>query len=468
LEQLKGGSYLSIKKNRDNILKEELINYNPVRYGINRPFKDYNIRFEDTIPAISGTIGKIALVAAFAIAWAKGFGIDDPTFVTENVRLEIIVGSIITLIFSALLNPYAAPPGTLAPLIPLIPLMASSGVHPLILGILIGVLGILISSLKLFDKIIEINGTAARGGIILLFGIMGIMSSIDSLVKWTSTRNNSMFAVLILLGIITYIVLNRLRCKWLMIPAAAFIGIAVSALYNIYPEMKTMPDFPIINPEVWWFDKWQLGWGFNIINFVKAMPFALLAVVMWPSDALAIKTLQEVNYGPEAKKSIFDMNSTFMAVSIRNIIGVVLGGAQTSAIWRSFMIPLSIVKRPIGGSSFLLGFFGIVFALLGFPLDVAVFPPLIWLVLLFGVYIPLIEIGLNTLKSSIDTQIAALSILVGLAINPVLGWVTAILVENLGIIKTENKAEKFTAKKIKITLIVAAVTILTYVISVLL
>jgi hypothetical protein len=458
---------LNTEKNRESLLKEELNKYNPVRYGINKPLKNYTLRLEDAIPAISGTIGKIALAAAFAIAWAKGFGINDPNFVTENVRLEIIVGSIITLIFSAVLNPYAAPPGTLAPLIPLIPLMASSRVHPLILGILIGVLGLIISGLKLFEKIIEINGAAARGGIILLFGIMGIMSSIDSLMKWTSAVSSSMFSVLIILGIITYLVLTRMQCKWLMIPAAAFIGIIVPAVYNIYPEMTTVPGFPIVNPKVWWFDKWHLGWGFNIINLVKAMPFALLAVVMWPSDALAIKTLQEANYGPKAKKSIFHMSSTFMVVSIRNIIGAFLGGAQTSAIWRSFMIPLSIVKRPIGGSAFLLGVFGIVFALLGYPLDIAVFPPLIWLVLLFGVYIPLIEIGLNTLKTSTDTQIAALCVLAGLAINPVLGWVSAILVENLGIIKNEDNVQKLSANKIKTTLIVAAVTILTYVISVL-
>ncbi|MCM8710912.1 DUF3360 domain-containing protein [Clostridium sp. SYSU_GA19001] len=456
---------MAAKQSRKDLLTNELINYNPLKYKINIPIKNYSVRFEDIVPAISGTIGKIALVAAFAIAWEKGLGISDATFVTENVRLEVVIGSIITLIFSSILNPYTAPPGTLAPLIPLIPIMAVSGVHPLILGILVGILGIIISSFKLFEKIIEINGSAARGSIILLFGIMGIISSIDSLKKWTALKSSSLFAVLIILGIVIYLVLNKYECKWLMIPSAAFIGIVISAFYNLYPEIKTLPALPIFNPKIWWFNKWGLGWGVNLKNIVKALPFALLSVVMWPSDALAIKTLQETSYGEKAKKSIFHLNSTFIVVSIRNIVGSFFGGAQTAAVWRSFMIPLSIVKRPIAGSALILGILGIVSALLGFPLDIAVFPPLIWMVLIFGVYIPLIEIGLNTLKSYEDMQIAALSILAGFAVNPVIAWITAILIENLGIIKEKSKREASSAYKVRITLIVSAITMATYFVS---
>ncbi|MEW9094811.1 MAG: DUF3360 family protein [Clostridiaceae bacterium] len=453
-------------KNRNDILTEELINYNPKKNGFNIPTKDYTVRIEDIIPALSGTIGKIALVAAFAMAWAKGYNISNEAFVTENVRLELIVGSIITIIFSAILNPYAAPPGTLAPLIPLIPLMASLGVHPLVLGISIGVLGLIIARFKFFDKIIELNGAAARGGIILLFGIMGIISSVDSLSTWTSTKNNSILIILIMLGVIAYLVLNKMNLKWLMIPVTAAIGILIPAFYEIYPEVKAVPAFPILNPKVWWFDIWGLGFGFTVINFVKALPFALLAVVMWPTDGIAIKTLQESNYGPKAKKSIFHMNSTFALASMRNIIGCFLGGAQTAAVWRSFMIPLSIVKRPIGGSAFLLGISGIAFALLGFPIDIAIFPPLIGLVLLFGVYIPLVEIGLNTLKTSAQKQIAAISLLTGLAINPVIGWVTAIVIENFNIIKDDDMKTELSSGDLKITVVVAIVATLTYLISI--
>lgn len=453
------------KLHREKALKLELINYNPIRNGLNVPFKNYTLRLEDIIPALSGTIGKIALVAAFAMAWAKGLGISSEFFVQENVRLELVVGSILTIIFSAIFNPYAAPPGTLAPLIPLIPLMASLGVHPLVLGLLIGFFGLIVSKLRFFDKIMELNGTATRGGIILLFGIMGVSSSIDTLMKWANNKNSSMFTILIMLGIIVYLIISKFNYKWLMIPSAAIIGLLIPALYGVYPEIKTAAALPMINPEFWWNNIWGVGFGLTPMNFIKAMPFAFLAIVMWPTDGIAIKTIQESNYGEKAEKAIFDMNSTFMFASIRNIIGSFLGGSQTAAVWRSFMIPLSSVKRPIGGSALFLGIFGIAFALLGFPIDIAVFPPLIYTVLLFGVYLPLLEVGLNTLKTLAQKQIAAISIIAGLAVNPVIGWITAVLVENLGLIKDEKHKVEAAGKNVKITLIVAVLTIISYIIS---
>lgn len=456
------------QRKRKGILDNDLINYNPIENGINIPTKNYSVRLEDVIPALSGIIGKTALTAAFAIAWSKSLGIADPAFVTENVRLEIVIGSILTLIFSAIINPFGAPPGTLAPMVPLIPLMADSGVHPLIFGILVGVMGLTISIFKLFDRVVELNDTAARGSIILLFGVMGIISSISSLTKWTDSKNSLMFIVLIVLCTITYILLARFQLKWLMIPATSMIGLAVAFLFGIFPEFKTLPNFPIISPSVWWFDKWNLGWGISLINIVKALPFALLAIVMWPTDALSIKALQETNYGHNANKSIFHMNSTFLAVSIRNITGSILGGAQTAAIWRSFMIPLSIVRRPIGGGAFVMGILGVICGLAGFPLDIAVFPPLVWLVLMFGIYVPLIEVGLNTLKTSVEIQIAAVTLVVGLALNPVLGWVAAILIENLKIIKPSDNKEVLPTQKVKLTLLFSLVLIIAYVVSIVL
>lgn len=426
---------MNINKSRKKILEEDLLSYSPIRYSFNLPFKNYSMRIEDLVPALSGAIGKVALVAAFALAWVKGLGITDPSFVTENVRLEIILGSLLTILFCSIFSPTAAPPGTLAPLIPVIPHMISSGVHPLTLGILTGVLGMLISIFKYFDKITSINGTGTKGGIILLFGIMGILSSIDSLKNWASMHGNSLFIVLIITSLFVYLLLSRLGYKWLVIPLLSVLALLISALYGIYPDIKTAAGLPVINPYIWWFEKWGIGFDLTLKGFIKAFPFALLAVVMWPTDALAIKTLQQSNYPLKAEKAVFDMSSTFLFVSIRNMLGAILGGSQTAAIWRSFMIPLSIVKRPIGGSALLLGLTGIMFGLLGFPLDIAVFPPLIWLVLIFGVYMPLIEIGLHLLKSPAQAQIAGLCILIGLALNPVLGWFTAVLIENLKIIR---------------------------------
>ncbi|MCX7923738.1 MAG: DUF3360 domain-containing protein [Clostridia bacterium] len=448
---------------RQETLQEDLIAYSPKKWAVNFPLINYNLRFEDIIPALSGAIGKVAMAAAFAVAWAKALGIDNPAFVIENVRLEIIVGSIITIIFCALLNPYMAPPGTLAPLVSLIPVMAAAGVHPLALGILIGVIGFLISISGYIEAIVKINGPGTKGGIILLFGFMGISSSLQSLKGWAVQNNTYMlFEVLIIVGLILFVILSRLGVRWLMIPSCALAALIIPAVFNIYPSIGTSISFPTINPDFWWNKVWGIGWGISVENFIRALPFALLAIVMWPTDALAIRTIQEANYGEGSEKAVFDMNSTFIAVSLRNLIGAFLGGAQTSAVWRSFMIPLATVRRPIGGSALLLGVVGILFGILGAPLDIAVFPPLIWLVLIFGVYIPLMEVGLNAVKNAEDSIVAAICIVVGIALNPVLGWAAAATVENFGIIKRSGSRVSLTIKDKVITAIAAAIAIVSY------
>lgn len=51
----------------------------------------------DFIPALSVLIGKVALVSSFAFVWAEELAIFYPYFIFENVRIEIIIGSLITL-----------------------------------------------------------------------------------------------------------------------------------------------------------------------------------------------------------------------------------------------------------------------------------------------------------------------------------------------------------------------------------
>lgn len=451
------------KVTREELLNTELSTYNPKKWGFNLPFINYNLMSEDLVPALSGSIGKAALIAAFAIAWAEGFKITNPIFVTENIRLELFIASILAIIFCAIINPYLAPPGTLAPFVPIIPMMVASGVHPLPLGILIGVIGLVLSVLKYLCKTITISGIGTRGGTILLFGILGVISSADHLRSWAYANNSGIiFIILLVIGLLAYLVLGMIGMRWMIVPLCALISLSVSALFNLYPSLNTSASLPIINPNLWWNELWGIGWGINGENFLKALPFALLAVIMWPLDALAVRTLQENNYPKNAKKAVFDINSSFLIISLRNIFGAVLGGSQTSAIWRSFMIPLATVKRPIGGSALILGIFGLAFSLLGFPIDIAIFPPLLWLVLIYGVYLPLVEIGLSTLKTAVHSQVATVCILVGITINPVLGWIASIITENFELIKDPQSSRVITKEDKVLTIIISILTIGSY------
>lgn len=49
---------------RADYLNHELQIMKPKRWGVNLPFKDYRFEFEDAIPALAGTIGKIVMVGA--------------------------------------------------------------------------------------------------------------------------------------------------------------------------------------------------------------------------------------------------------------------------------------------------------------------------------------------------------------------------------------------------------------------
>lgn len=448
---------------RQDRLRRDLVSYHPKKWRFNLPFRDYSVQMEDIVPALSGVIGKTSLVAAFAMAWAGGLRIADPTFVPENVRLEMVFGSLLTLLFCAVLNPYLGPPGTLSPLIPMVPVMIASGVHPLPLAILIGGVGIIISSLKYLTKIVELNGIGTKGGIILLFGILGIHSSLGGLRGWAGGLGHSeMIVPLIGAGLVLYILLTKLEAKWLVIPAGAVIALAVSAIYQIYPVFNTPMGLPVLNPSWWWNQRWGIGWGMSLAHFVRAFPFALLAVVMWPIDALAVKTFQENNYPPEARHAVFDLNPTYILVALRQFFGTLLGGSQIAAVWRSFMIPLGTVGRPIGASALMLGVFGVALGILGFPIDIAVFPPLMHLVLIFGVYAPLLEVGLNTLKTTASAQVAAVCLIAGLAINPVMGWVVAVAVENFGIIKETSDKRKLSSMDRYLTAGLIILTLLTF------
>jgi len=420
------------EKNNSDLLSDDLKSYKPNRWKINLPFRNYNVRIQDFVPAISGVIGKVSLVAAFAVSWSVGLSISNPAFVPENVRLELVFAGFMTIIFCAVLNPYIGPPGTLAPLIPMVPIMAAAGVHPLSFGILVGSIGIILSISKAFSKVVNINGKGTKGGLIILFGILGIKGAIENLNLWAfDTDSKILISVIIIVGIILYISLNKVKLGWLVIPACAGFALLISVIFGKIPDFQTDIGFPVINPSIWWNEKWGTGFGFTVSNYIKALPYALFAVVLWPLDALAIKAIQDENYPIEAENAKFDMDSTYTIVSIRTIMGTFLGGSQTAAIWRSFMIPLSIIKRPIGASALILGVLSIAAGILGSPIDIAIFPPLLWPVLIFGVFVPMLEVGISTIKDRTLSKIAAICIVGGITINPLVGWILAMISEKI-------------------------------------
>lgn len=397
-------------------------------------FSKLNFSYKDFIPAISGLIGKIALVSSFALMWAKELSITNPNFVLGNVRIEILIGSLITLI-AAICYPNAAPAGTLAPLVVLIPIMAAFGVHPLILGILVGVIGFIVVKTGIYTKMIDLAGTTCRTSITLTFGVAGIWMSTGKLHSFFSSKR-LIFWILIISLLIIYISLYFAKKSWLVIPVAAVIAFAIPKLLGM-GYIHTPQHFKLhLNPFYWWNDMWGIGFGLNAITIMKTIPFAFFVILLWSIDTISIQTIQAAVYGEEKQmdKSLMDISQSYLIVSIRNFIGVIFGGAQTASLWRSFLIPLFMIKRPIKNAAILLGILGILSSLTVIPIQIMAYPPLVWSVLLFGIFMPFTVIAVSYIRieKKVQTKLAIIIFaLLGIVINPIVTWITAVIYEKL-------------------------------------
>ena len=370
-------------------------------------------------------------MAAFTTGWASALGIQDVGLIADGVRLELMIASAVALLLCALLNPYAAPAGTLAPLIPLIPAMAAAGVHPLPFAILVSLLGFVFAKTGIFNMLIRLNGPGTKAGVSLLFGGMGVVHAIQKLHIWAQSYQKPLFTLFVLFaGAVLYLFMRRAKIRWLVIPVCVIAALTISAAFGIFPPITARIGFPIFDPAYWWMQRWGVGFGLSIRNFISAVPFVILVLTMWPVDALAIQALQERNYPSTAKRAIMNVDDTFILIMVRNLIGTILGGVQTAAVWRSFMIPLAVSKRPIGGSVLLLGLMGILFALLGSPVDIAIFPPLVYMVLIFGVFVPMFEGGWEAIENGRMFFTAAVCIVIGVVFSATIGWGAALALEN--------------------------------------
>ena len=386
----------------------------------------------DFIPAVSGLIGKTALASSFALVWAQELGITFHDFVYLNVRLEIIIGSLIVLL-AAILLPRIAPAGTLAPLIVLIPTMHAFGVHPFILGFLVGVLGMISVKTGIFLKLLHLPGQISKVSITIAFGISGIWLSFGKLSQFF-TGKVACLTILLLSLTCLYVILWKIKKNWLIIPIAAVLAIVLPYFWHVGLDISTEITKVNLYPSYWWNDVWQIGFGLHIMTVIKTLPFALFVILLWTIDTVSIQTIQETVDVRDEEKIAIDYGRSFFIVSIRNLLGAFSGGAQTSSLWRSFLIPLFMVNRPMKICSIIMGILGVIAGVTGIPIKVMSYSPLVWSVLLFGIFVPFTVAGLQSLRKvegwkSKSIVVAAGTL--GIVISPVITWVVALLVERL-------------------------------------
>ena len=394
--------------------------------------KRIDFRLIDFVPAISGLIGKTALVSSFAFMWSQTLKITSPGFVFDNIRIEIIIGSIITLVV-ALVFPNISPAGTLSPLIVMIPAMAKFGVHPFVLSVTVGIIGLISVKTKLFEKLIISSGELSKTGLTLVFGISGVLLSVEKLFEFFDGRY-LLFAILLSVLAITYMISTILKIRWLIIPVAAAASLVIPLIAGMKIDLSAPMGHLSFNPFYWWNDRWGIGFGFDMVTLLKTLPFAIFVVLLWTIDTVSVKALIDTNSNTASGKEQIDINNSFIIASIRNIVGGVCGGAQTSSLWRSFLIPLFVIGRPIKTAAILLGLLGAIAGFTGVPIKLLSYPPIIWTVLLFGIFIPFLGAGVKNFirtHNRLHKTTIILLVTIGLATSPILTWAGAISVEKI-------------------------------------
>lgn len=390
------------------------------------------IRAVDVVPGISGLIGKIALISSFALIWAQEYGISNPDFVFLNVRLEILIGSLVTL-FAAALYPKAAPAGTLAPLVVLVPVMASFGVHPLILGLLVGILGLIAVYSGAFEWLVRLSGPVCKTSLAFVFGISGVLMSGKKLYQYFAGDVNVFFTIMVCL-VPVYIILYRRKLSWMMILASAGVAFVVPVLFGAGYQPTQVHSTLNISPSYWWKDLWGIGYGFQIGTILRTIPFALMVILLWTIDTVSIQAIRENSYKGEGAKEPLYVKESFYVVAIRNVLGAMFGGAQTGSLWRSFLIPLYMVKRPMRQCAVILGLCGLIASLLGFPIQIMAYTPLVWTVLLFGIFMPFTMTAVSNLIEERKPHNRIWIVLfsaAGIWINPLLTWAASVAYEKM-------------------------------------
>lgn len=436
-------------ENRQDYLEHELLSMKFRRWKVHLPFRDFHIEVEDLVPALAATIGKVVMVTAMVAAFAAQFGLA-PEFVAENVRYELLIaGGIFVIIFSAILNPRANLAGTHGPMIPLIPIIAAAGGHPLALGILIGVFGLVLSITKGGSKLMTLTGVGVRGGLLIYLGAVGLIGQITKLETWSSNSNISAVSFVVIgVTIVIYAYLARIKKRWLAIPLCSAIAGIIAYAMGVNFEFTTSPGLPHMNPFWWWGEDtgWQLGWP-NLGHFIAVIPFAILAVAMWTPDYLGHRVFQELNYPKKAKDVLMDVDDTMTVSSIRQMVGTFLGGGNIASSWGTYMIPAAIAKRPIPGGAILTAILCVLASVFGYPMDLAMWEPVLRVALIVGVFLPLLEAGMQMVKEQNDSLSAGTCIFACAFVNPVFGWALTMLLDNLGLIGDRERAKKLSLKE---------------------
>lgn len=117
---------------------------------------------------------------------------------------------------------------------------------------------------------------------------------------------------------------------------------------------------------------------------------------------------QKISYPEKTDKVLMNIDDTMTSCSVRQAVGSILGGENFTSSWGTYIVPASIAKRPIPGGAVLTAVLCIIAGLWGYPMDLAIWQPVLSVALIVGVYLPLLEAGMEMTRKGKTTQSAAI------------------------------------------------------------
>ena len=429
---------------REAYLNHELEIMRPRRWALNLPKRDYRFEIEDLVPAMAATIGKIVMVTAMVAVFAEGFGLT-PEFVAENVRFEMLIAALLFVtLFSGLFNPRANLAGTHGPMIPMIPLIVAAGGHPLALGILVGIFGLILGLSHGGSKLVNLSGDGVKAGLLIFLGMHGLSGQLIEFKAWSEEIEMPAVAfAVVFVNVLIFDYLGRAKLRWLSIPLCSVVAGVLAFAMGAPFEFSTEPGLPHMSPAYWWGEDtgWQMGLP-DLQSFIAVLPFAILAVAMWSPDFIGHRVFQELNYPPKAKEVLMDVDDTMTTASLRQLVGSGLGGGNLASSWGTYIIPASIAKRPIPAGAILTAILCIACSVLGWPMDLAMWEPVLRIALIVGVFLPLLRAGMVMIKDMRTAQVAVSVVFSSTLVNPVFGWSLTMLLDNSGFLGKNSRIEQ--------------------------
>jgi hypothetical protein len=80
-------------------------------------------------------------------------------------------------------------------------------------------------------------------------------------------------------------------------------------------------------------------------------------------------------------------------------------------------------------------------------MDLAMWEPVLRVALIVGVFLPLLEAGMQMVQKQQDSLSAGTCIFACTFVNPVFGWALTMLLDNLGLIGDHNRAKELSLKE---------------------